>query len=68
MGSFRILVSAHSVRSRGLKELMPPRVHNLPSGDKEIKYLHILGIDLGVTMQIWSLLLRHCVILLEIIL
>lgn len=47
---------------------MPSMVHHLLSGDTEIKYLHVLGIELGVTMQIWSLIFRHCVILLEIIL
>ena len=35
---------------------MTPRVCNLLSGDKEMKYLHVLGIELGVTKQIWSLL------------
>ena len=34
---------------------MPPRVHNLLSEDKEIKYLHILGTELGASEQNWSL-------------
>lgn len=54
MASFGTLALIHLVKSTGLKKLMPPRIYNSLSGDKEIKYLHILGITLGVTVQILS--------------
>lgn len=55
MGAFRILVSAYSVRSKGLKEYIPPMVHHLLSGDIEIKYLHVLGIGCSYADLVFAL-------------
>lgn len=45
MGSFWSLASVDSVRSTSLKELMPPRVRNLLSGDKRLNIYIFLALS-----------------------